>query len=190
MPTTVRFDCSSTISLILYSPNLSNFVCMTSELATPACKSWLGCTAENFISRSPLTVRSDSSKHVNNDDVTIWQYAITMALRRAKWTHEISTKMSASRGLRSFFLHAKDFAFAHEVAAKAWKIQPVVIRWIKMASRMARCFHDQTQIWTFSYSRVHLLSNSSVVSDIFRLTKTIRRKQEAARLSYEGNTTK
>ena len=30
---------------------------------------------------------------------------------------------------------------------------------------------------------------SSVVSGIFRLTKTIRRKQEAARLSYKGNTT-
>ena len=45
-----------------------------------------------------------------------------------------------SRYHRSFFLHAKDFAFAHKVAAEAWKIQPAVTRWVKMASQMARSF--------------------------------------------------
>ena len=95
----------------------------------------------------------------NNDDVTIWQDAITMALRRAKWTHKSVRKWAFARTSVNF-LHAKDFAFAHKVAAEAWKIQPAVTRWVKMASRMTRCFHDQTRIWKFSYSCVHLLSNS------------------------------
>ena len=81
----------------------------------------------------------------NNDDVMIWQDAITMALRRAKWTHEVNTKMSLREYLGQF-LHAKDFAFAHKVAAEAWKMQPAVTGWVKMAPRMTRCFHDQTRI--------------------------------------------
>ena len=33
----------------------------------------------------------------SNHDVTIWQDAISMALRRAKWTHEVNTKMNSLR---------------------------------------------------------------------------------------------
>ena len=70
-----------------------------------------------------------------------------MALRRAKWTHEVNTKMSLREDFeRSILLQAKDFAFSHEVAAEVWKKQPAVTRWVMMASRMARCFHDQTRI--------------------------------------------
>ena len=43
-----------------------------------------------------------------------------MALRRAKWTHEANTKISLREAFGQFFLRAKDFAFAHEVAAEAW----------------------------------------------------------------------
>ena len=101
----------------------------------------------------------------NNDDITI----VTMTrchydgLTMCKIDTRSQNENELSRELRSIFLHAKDFAFAHEVAAEAWKIQPAVTRWVKMASRMARCFQDQTQIWTFSYSCVHLLSNSLVL---------------------------
>ena len=45
-----------------------------------------------------------------------------MALRRAKWTHEVNTKMSLREDFeRSILLQAKDFAFAREAAAEAWK---------------------------------------------------------------------
>ena len=74
--------------------------------------------------------------------------------------HTKSTRKWAFARNSVNFLHAKDFAFAHEVAAEVWKIQPAVTRWVKMASWMAWCFHDQTRILTFSYSCVNLLSNS------------------------------
>ena len=89
--------------------------------------------------------------HRYNDYVTIWQDAITMTLQRAKWIHEVNTKMSLRKNFCHFFLHAKDFAFAHEVGAEAWKIQPAIPRWVKMASRMTRCCHDQTRIWTIIF---------------------------------------
>ena len=55
----------------------------------------------------------------NNDDVTIWQDAITMALRKAKWTHEVNTKMSFREDFAVNFVACQRFSFAHEVAAEA-----------------------------------------------------------------------
>ena len=100
------------------------------------------CFRESKIPDTTDVIRS------NNDDVTI----VTMTrchydgLTMCKIDTRSQNENELSRELRSIFLHAKDFAFAHEVAAEAWKIQPAVTRWVKMASRMARCFQDQTQI--------------------------------------------
>ena len=69
-----------------------------------------------------------------------------MAFRKGKTETRSQQENEPSRGIRSFFLHAKDIAFAQEVAAEAWKIQPVITRCVKMASRMARCLQDQTRI--------------------------------------------
>jgi hypothetical protein len=67
-----------------------------------------------------------------------------------------------SQGPSAIFWHAKDCATAHEVAAGAWETPPAVIRWLKMPSRMARWFYDQSRIWTFPLSCVHLVSISGV----------------------------
>ena len=91
-----------------------------------------------------------------DEDDTIWQDALTMALRRAKWTYE----NVPSQGPSAIFWHAKDFATAHEVAAGAWETPPAVIRWLKMLSRMARWFSDPSRIWTFPLPCVHLVSIS------------------------------
>ena len=46
---------------------------------------------------APMITRS------KDEDDTIWQDAFTMALRRAKWTHEFNTKMNLRKVLRQFF---------------------------------------------------------------------------------------
>jgi hypothetical protein len=60
----------------------------------------------------------------------------------------------------AIFWHAKDLAIAHEVAAGAWETPPAVMRWHKMPLRMARWFYDQSRIWKFPLSCVHLWSIS------------------------------
>ena len=108
-----------------------------------------------------------------------WSYEVITMLSRFdkmpwRWPYEgknghtKTTRKWAFARTSINFLHTKDFAFAHEVAAEAWKIQPAVTSWIKMASRMARCFHVQTRICTFSYSCVNLLSNSGQCDAIMR----------------------
>ena len=67
-------------------------------------------------------------------------------LTKGKMNTRSQHENKPSRGIRSIILHAEDFAFAHEVSAEAWKIQPAVTRWVMMASRMVRCFNDQTRI--------------------------------------------
>ena len=95
-----------------------------------------------------------------DEDNTIWQDAFTMALRRAKMDTRIQHENEPSQGPSAIFWHAKDFATAHEVAAGAWETPPAVKRWLKMLSRMARWFYDQSRIWTFPLSCVHLVSIS------------------------------
>ena len=133
-------------------PTVTRWVKMASRMAR-----WfhdlVSFVLSSWVEKFPIPTMIIRSKH---DVVTIWQDPITMALRKAKWTHENNTKMSLREDLGQFFY----FTFAHVVASEAWKIQPSVTKWVKMASRMARCFHDQTRVWTFSYSCVHLLSNS------------------------------
>ena len=101
-----------------------------------------------------------------------------------RWSHEVKTKMTRFYKIPSRWpyegqngytnstrkwtfarssgnlWHAKDFATTHEAAAGAWETPPVVIRWLKMPSRMARCLYDQSRIWTFPLSCVHLCSIS------------------------------
>ena len=82
----------------------------------------------------------------SHEDDTIWQDALTMDLRRAKWTHEFNTKMN----LRKIFRQLNG----------AWETPPAVIRWLKMSSRKARCCYDLSWIWTSPLSCVHLGSIS------------------------------
>jgi hypothetical protein len=77
-----------------------------------------------------------------DEDDTIWQDALTMALRRAKWTHE----NVPSQGPSAIFWHAKDFATAHEVAARAWETPPAVIR-LREALAMPSCTHRIIVRW-------------------------------------------
>ena len=77
-----------------------------------------------------------------------------------KMDTRIQHENEPSQGPSALFWHAKDFATAHEVAAEAWESPPAVIRWLKMSSRMARCLYDQSRIWTFPLSCVHLVSIS------------------------------
>ena len=58
------------------------------------------------------------------------------------------------------FWHAKDFATAHEVPAWPWETPHVVKRWLKMPSWMTRCVYDQSRLWTFPFSCIHLVSTS------------------------------
>ena len=94
---------------------------------------------------APMITRS------KDEDDTIWQDALTMALRRAKWTQEFNTKMNLRKVLRQFVLHAKDFATAHEVATGACETPQAVIRWLKMPSRMADGFTIRTEFEHFLY---------------------------------------
>ena len=52
------------------------------------------------------------------------------------------------------------FATAHEVPAWPWETPHVVKRWLKMPSRMTRCVYDQSRLWTFPFSCIHLVSTS------------------------------
>ena len=58
------------------------------------------------------------------------------------------------------FWHAKDFATAHEVPAWPWETPHVVKQWLKMPSRMTRCVYDESRLWTFPFSCIHLVSTS------------------------------
>ena len=82
-----------------------------------------------------------------------WSYEIITMMSRfdkmpLRWPYEgqnghtKSTRNWAFERISVNFLHAKDFAFANEVAAETWKIQPAVTRWVKVASRMARSRPD------------------------------------------------
>ena len=64
----------------------------------------------------PMIIRS-------NNDLTRCHYD---GLTKGKIDTRSQHENEPSRGLRSIFLHAKDFAFPHEVVAEAWKIQPAV----------------------------------------------------------------
>ena len=102
--------------------------------------------------------------------------------RRAKWTHEFNTKVNLCKVHRQYFGMTKSFATAHEVAAEAWKTPPSVIRWLKMHLRMARCIYDQSRIWKFPHSCVHLCSTSGqcdasirkAINPFFFLLHTLR----------------
>ena len=84
-----------------------------------------------------------------------------MASRRARWTHEINAK-THHRVFRGFFLHAKDFGVAHEVAAEAWESPPKTIRWFKMSSTNGPMFSRSSRNWKFLYSCFHLVSTSAI----------------------------
>lgn len=81
-------------------------------------------------------------------------------LTNDKIDKRIQHENEPSGGLPAIFWHAKNFATAHEVAARACENPPAIRRWLKMSSRMARCFHDQSRIWKFPLSRFHLVSIS------------------------------
>ena len=84
----------------------------------------------------------------------------------SRWPHEGQDGLTNSIRKLTFarssgnFLTCKRFCAAHEVAAGAWESSPATIRWLKMPSRMARCFHDQSRMWTFLPSCFYLVSTS------------------------------
>ena len=96
---------------------------------------------------------------------TQWPHDVVL---RVRWPYEgqnghtnSTRKWNFARSwLRAIFWHAKDFATVHEVAAGARETPPAVIRWLKIPSRMARCVHDQSRIWTFPLLCVHICSIS------------------------------
>lgn len=109
-------------------------------------------------------------------------------LTKGKMDTRIQHENEPSQGLRAIFWHAKDFATTHEVAAGAWKTPPAVIRWLKMPSRMARCFYDQSRIWTFSLSCVHLMSTSGQCDASIRIGNELGKNWERSEeVTFEGN---
>ena len=115
--------------------------------------SFVLCSRGEECPMAPMITRS------NYEDDTILQDALMMALRRATWTHEYNMKMN----LRAIFWHAKDFAIAHEVAAGAWKVHRRSYDCFRCPHEwpdMARCIYDQSRIWNFPSSCVHLMSTS------------------------------
>ena len=90
-------------------------------------------------------------------DGTRWPYN---GHAKEKMTTRMHHEGEHSCSLPAFFWHAKDFVITHEVAPEAQKPYKRAIRLLKMASRMCRCFYDQSRIWKKSNSCGHLLSNS------------------------------
>ena len=95
----------------------------------------------------------DHTKYTRRShDVTRWPHdGHTNVAMDTRSQHDVDP----SRDHRTFFWHAKDFSTTPEVAPDALEMLPKAIRWLKMATRIARWLHDQCRSWIFLQSCVH-----------------------------------
>ena len=91
----------------------------------------------------------------SHEVITIWQDAITMALRRATWTHEYNTKMNL-RKVFGQFIGTPSCCRSLKIDRQSYDRLRCPHEW----PDMARCVYDQSRIWNFPSSCVHLMSTS------------------------------
>ena len=97
-----------------------------------------------FVRRKTPDVTDDHTKkrRSRHDQTRCLQDGLT----KGKMDSRIQYENAPSRGLPGFFLTCQRFCAAQEVAAGARESPPETIRQLKMPSRMARCFHDQSRM--------------------------------------------
>ena len=90
-----------------------------------------------------------------DEDDTIWQDALTMALRRAKWTHEFNTKMNLRKVFRQFFGMPKILQLLTKLVPEPEKLH-------RRSYDGLRCPHEWPDVFTISAELEHFLHRVSI----------------------------
>ena len=90
-----------------------------------------------------------------DEDDTTRQDALTMALRRAKWTHEFNTKMTLREVLRQFFCMPK-------ILPSLTKLLPESEKLNRRSYDGLRCAHEWPDVFTIRAEFEHFLYRVSI----------------------------